>query len=45
MGALYDTIRQLVAEEKYVVGEHVPSDWKNVVSWSGRLSRALTTEN
>ena len=35
MGALYDTIRQLVAEEKYVVGEHVAErlEERGIMGW------------
>ena len=30
MGRLFDTIRQLVAEERYVVGQHASERWQVV---------------
>jgi hypothetical protein len=35
MGHLFDTIRQLVAEEKYVVGEHVSErlEERGIMEW------------
>ena len=35
MGQLFDTIRQLVAEEKYVVGEHVSErmEERDIMEW------------
>ena len=44
MGQLFDVIRQLVAEERYIVGQHA-SDWKNVVSWSGTEMEDEKSEN
>jgi hypothetical protein len=42
MGQLFDMIRQLVAEEKYVIGQHASDrleergimEWQVVASWS-----------
>ena len=35
MGELYDTIRRLVAEEKYVIGEHVAErlEERGIMEW------------
>lgn len=35
MGQLFDTIRQLVAEEKYIVGEHASErlDERGIMEW------------
>jgi hypothetical protein len=35
MGHLFDTIRQLVSEEKYVVGEHAAErlDERGIMEW------------
>ena len=45
MGQLFGPIRQLIADEKYVVGDMLPSGWKSVVSWSGRWSLDWRTAN
>ena len=51
MGSLFDTIRQLVAEEKYVVGEHASErlEERGIMEWQvvagledGRLDRRAT---
>lgn len=39
MAQLFDTIRRLVAEEKYIVGEHASERLEERVLWNGRQSR------
>lgn len=43
MGSLFETIRQLVAEEKYVVGEHASTrlEERGIMEW--QVVAALTT--
>ena len=43
MGKLFETIRQLVAEEKYVIGQHASERLEDAVSWNGRWSPGLRT--
>ena len=42
MGALFDTIRQLVAEEKYVIGQHASErlEERGIMEWQAVVGLA-----
>jgi hypothetical protein len=45
MGRLFDTIRQLVIAERYVVGQHASERLEERGIWSGRSYRDSTRVN